>query len=53
MPMPPMDRDAVAPLRAAITRNHLWATPAETAEWLKTETGQRIAVLIEAYRKDF
>ena len=30
----------------------LWATPEETAAWLKTETGRRIAALIERERKN-
>ena len=38
-------------LVASICRGKLWATPEETAEWLKTETGQRIAALIEKERR--
>lgn len=46
-----IDNDAAALLVAGICREKLWATPEETAEWLKTETGQRIAALIEKERK--
>lgn len=46
-----INKDAAAPLVASICREKLWATPEETAEWLKTETGQRIADLIEKERK--
>ena len=44
-------KDAAAQLVASICREKLWATPEETAKWLKTETGQRIADLIEKERK--
>lgn len=43
---------AALQLRASIERGRLWATDAETAAWLKTETGQRIAALIEKRRKE-
>lgn len=46
-----ISKDAAAQLAASICREKLWATPEETAEWLKTETGQRIAALIEKERK--
>lgn len=44
-------KDAAAQLVASICREKLWATPEETAEWLKTETGQHIADLIEKERR--
>ena len=43
--------DAAALLVGGICREKLWATPEETEEWLKTETGQRIAALIEKERR--
>lgn len=46
-----IQKDAAAQLVASICREKLWATPEETAAWLKTETGQRIADLIEKERK--
>lgn len=49
--MAELDKCAADRLRATIERGQLWATPEETAEWLKTETGQRIAALIEKNRK--
>lgn len=42
---------AATSMAATIYRAKLWATPEETAEWLKTETGQRIAALIEKERR--
>lgn len=45
-------RTAAFFLRLCIQRGHLWATDEETAEWLKTETGQRIAALIDEIRKE-
>jgi len=50
-PMSRINKDAAAQLVASICREKLWATPEETAAWLKTETGQRIAVLIEKERR--
>ena len=47
-----IDKEALDQLVAYIIRNQLWATPEETAEWLKTETGQRIAALIEKEREE-
>lgn len=47
-----LNKEQVDPLVAAICRGQLWATPEETAAWLKTETGQRIAALIERERKN-
>ena len=47
-----IDKDAAALLVAGICREKLWATPEETAAWLKTETGQRIAALIEKEREE-
>lgn len=44
---------AASRLASVICRKKLWATPEETAEWLKTETGQRIAALIEIERKKY
>lgn len=46
-----LNKEQADPLVAAICRGQLWATPEETAAWLKTETGQRIAALIERERK--
>lgn len=46
-----LNKEQADPLVAAICRSQLWATPEETAAWLKTETGQRIAALIERERK--
>lgn len=47
-----INKDAAAQLVAGICREKLWATTEETAEWLKTETGQRIAALIEREREE-
>ena len=47
-----IEKDAAAQLVAGICREKLWATPEETAEWLKTETGQRSADLIEKERRN-
>lgn len=47
-----LNKEQTDPLVAAICRGQLWATPEETAAWLKTETGQRIAALIERERKN-
>ena len=47
-----INKDAAAQLVAGICREKLWATPEETAAWLKTETGQRIAALIEKERRN-
>ncbi len=41
-----MPKSVVNQLADCILRYHLWATPEETAEWLKTERGQLIAALI-------
>ena len=38
-------------LAAVIRWRKRWATPEETAAWLKTETGQHIAALIDRERK--
>lgn len=46
-----IDKDAAAQLVAAICREKLWATDEETAAWLQTETGKKIAVLIEKERR--
>ena len=46
-----IDKDAAALLVAGICREKLWATPEETEKWLKTETGQRIAAIIEKERR--
>ena len=35
-----LNKEQADPLVAAICRGQLWATPEETAAWLKTETGQ-------------
>lgn len=47
-----IQKDAAAQLVASICREKLWATPEETAAWLKTETGQRIAAMIEKERRN-
>ena len=47
-----INKDAAAQLVSCICREKLWATPEETAAWLKTETGQRIAALIEREREE-
>lgn len=49
--METIGREQAAPLVTAICRGRLWATPKETAAWLKTETGRRIAALIERERE--
>ena len=46
-----IDKEALDQLVACIIHNQLWDGPEETAEWLKTENGQRIAALIERERK--
>lgn len=46
-----INKEATTLLVAAICRGQLWATQEETAEWLKTDTGQRIAALIEKERR--
>ncbi len=48
-----IDKYAASRLVSVIRRKKLWATPEETAEWLKTETGQRIAALIEIERQKY
>ena len=47
-----INKDAADQLVAGICREKLWATPEETAAWLKTETGQCIAALIEREREE-
>lgn len=47
-----INKGAAAQLVAGICREKLWATPAETAAWLKTETGRCIAALIEREREE-
>ena len=42
-----LNKEQADPLVAAICRGQLWATPEETAAWLKTETA-----LIERERKN-
>ncbi len=49
--MAQIKKDASSILVAAICRGELWATPEETAAWLKTETGKRIAAMIEVERR--
>lgn len=46
-----INKDAADQLVACIIRNKLWDTQEETDEWLKTETGQHFAALIEKERK--
>lgn len=41
-----LTKTSVDLLASAILRGRLWATPEETAEWLKTERGQMIHALI-------
>lgn len=43
--------EAMDQLCSCIMQKHLWTTPEETAEWLKTDTGKRIAAMIEKLRK--
>ncbi len=40
-------------LAAVMYRKKLWATPEETEEWLKTETGQQIAALIKIEQQKY
>ena len=47
-----INREAADQLAACIVRNQLWAGSQDTAEWIKTETGQRIAALIEREREE-
>lgn len=47
-----INKEATDQLVACIICNQLWATPEETAAWLKTETGQCIAALIEREREE-
>lgn len=49
---PIINKTAATQLARCILRNKLWATDEETTEWLKTETGQRIASMIEKYRRE-
>lgn len=44
--MPTLTKECIDLLAVCILRNKLWATPEETAEWLKTERGQLIHALI-------
>lgn len=46
-----LNRVQAAQIVAEICRGKRWATPEETAAWLKTETGRRIAALIERERE--
>lgn len=46
-----INQEAGSILVAAICRGRLWATPEETAAWLQTETGKRIASLIDQERR--
>lgn len=46
-----LNRVQTALIVAEIRRGKRWATPEETAAWLKTETGRRIAALIERERE--
>lgn len=46
-----VNNEAAAILVAGICRGCLWATPEETTAWLQTETGKRIASLIEKERR--
>lgn len=44
-------REQAGWLVAIICWEKRWATPEETAAWLKTETGHRIAALIDRERE--
>ena len=44
-------QEQAAWLAAVIRWRKRWATPEETAAWLETETGQRIAALIDRERE--
>lgn len=46
-----VNNEAAAILTAGIRRGRRWATPEETAAWLQTETGKRIAALIDQERR--
>lgn len=46
-----LNRVQTALIVAEICRGKRWATPKETAAWLKNKTGQRIAALIERERE--
>lgn len=45
-----ISREMLGQMAAFLARHECWATAEETAEWLKTEQGQRIHALIEARR---
>ena len=43
--------EAMNMLIVYMARNKCWATPEETEEWLKTETGKQIKALIDIERQ--
>ena len=47
-----LTQEAVDQLCSCIIQKHLWATPEETAEWLKTDTGKRMQASIDKLRKE-
>lgn len=48
-----VNNEAAAILVAGIRRGRLWATLEETAAWLETDTGKRIASLIDQERRKY
>lgn len=46
-----VNSEASSILVAGVCRGRLWATPEETAAWLETDTGKRIAALIDQERR--
>lgn len=46
-----VNSEASSILVAAICRGKFWATTEETAAWLETDTGKRIAALIDQERR--
>ena len=47
----PFERETLGQMVAMLARHECWASPEETAEWLKTEEGVRIKGMIDALRK--
>ena len=48
---PPIPQEIVDRFVSTILREHLWATPEETAAWAETERGREIVALINEYRR--
>lgn len=46
-----LTQEAASGLAQGIIAGKCWASPEETAAWLKTEEGKRIAAMIEIERK--